>query len=183
MPYALLGAVGSIPVKSLPSSIVKQIGVPVGVEVQQQTARLQHPRPFGVGLFRARKIPSEIAADHNVKAPVRKAQSLCVHLHPLDLAGQGAGVLFCLFEHGGREIDRSHVMAQLTEKDSKEARPGADLQYAQLLRCSVRKLLCDLILETGAPLLPLLGSKLQLVDLRIAGGATGPVAFVFSFNR
>ena len=125
------------------------------------------------------QVPGQVAADHHVKGSVRKIQRLCVHLHPSNLAGKLAGIFLCLGQHGGRQVDGRHIIAQFPQKDGKEARAGAHLQHAQGFRRAVRELPRDLGMEAVAPLLPLLCGKLQLIDLRVGRGAAGPVALVF----
>ena len=121
------------------------------------------------------QVPGQIAADHHFKGSIRKVQRLRVHFHPADPAGELAGVFLCLGQHGGRQVDRRHVIVQLPQEDRKEARAGAHLQHAQGFRRAVRELPRDLGMETVAPLAALFGRKLQLIDLRITGNAFCPI--------
>ena len=130
-----------------------------------------------------RQVPGQIAADHRVEARIRERERFRVHFHKADLAGQSAGVFFCLGEHGGREVDRGHVTAQLPQQDREKARSGADLEHAQLRKAAVGELPRKLGTQTGLPLLPLRGIQLQPADLRIAGGAPRPIASVFFKDR
>ena len=126
-----------------------------------------------------REIPGQVAADDHVETAVRKVRRLRVHFQKPYPAGQRAGVLSGLLQHGRRQINCRDVITCFAEKNGEKARTGADIQDPELLRRDARKAARDLRTETAAPLLLLGGGQLSLVDFRIAGGASGPVGQVF----
>ena len=68
-----------------PRRLVKEVIVPVGVEIQQDSARLQHSFPFPVRLFRMGKIPGKIPCDDHIEAAASQLQLFRVHLQEPDL--------------------------------------------------------------------------------------------------
>ena len=179
VPHPLLGAVAAILVIGSLGFLVKQIGVPVGIEIQKQPARFQDAYPLGIGSVGMRQVPGQIAADDRVKAPVRKIERFRVHLHIVYFVCQYACVFPCLFQHGGREINGSHITAQLAQDYCKEARAGTDLQNPQFLHSAFRELPRQFFVQAVFPLLPLRSGKLQFADLGVACGAVRPVTSVF----
>ena len=93
-----------------------------------------------------------------------------------------AGVFFCLGKHRGGEVDGGHVKAELAEEDREEPWTRADLEDPQLLKRSVRKMKCELARKARLPSFSPGTRKLLPVHGRVAGGAAGPVGFIFIDN-
>ena len=176
-------AVGAVPLIGVTGLVVKQVAVPVGVEVHQQPAGLQHPAPFAVGPLRLGQVPGDVSGHHHVEAAVGEIQRLGVHLDKFDAPGQRAGIDPGLRQHGGRQVDGGHAIARLRQQYGKEAGAGAHLQDVNVARFASRKAGGD-ALRHGLPPQPALAcGQLLPVHVGIARGPLGPVFAVFADDR
>ena len=119
---------------------VKEMAVPVGVEIQKLSAGLQDPLPFLVCLVRILQIPGQISGYRHVELIVRQFQLLGVHAHPTDPVRITACIFLRFTEHLLRVIHGCHLVARLRQNDGEKARAGADIQHSDILRIPVREL-------------------------------------------
>ena len=122
---------------------VEQITIPVRVKIQQQTARFQHPHPLGIGRIGMGEVPCEVPGNHHIEAAVRKGQLFSVHPAELDPFRQSPRVFQCLCQHGVRVVHGRHLVAQFRQDDGKKARPGSNLQNADVIPAPPSKMLPD----------------------------------------
>ena len=158
--------------------LVKKVGIPVGVKIQQQAVVPENPCPLFIGLPWVGKVPGQIPADDDVKAAVVKVQFLGVHLKETDPVRQSASIFAGFFKHGGCQVDRGDLKSQFTQKDGKKTGARPDIQGMHAARVPAGKMSGDLIFQEALPFFLLLCREFRPVHFRISGGPPGPVALV-----
>jgi len=179
VPHVGDGKILPVPLVTQLCFLVPQVPVPVGVEVQQQPAGSENPRPVAVGLLRVVEIPGHIPGDQHVKAVIREYQLLRVHLEKGDLVREGARVAPGFLQHGGGIVHRGHLIAHSRQNDGEKARAGAHVQHPDGAGLPSRKTGGDPFLNGASPDALLVSCQFLLIYTGVAGGAVRPVVDIF----
>ena len=179
VPHVGDGQIFPIPPVTQLRFLVPQVPVPVGVEVQQQPAGSENPRPVAVSLLRVVEIPGHVPGDQHVKAVIREHQLLRVHLEKGDLVREGARVAPGFLQHGGGIVYGGYLIAHSRQDDGEKARPRTHVQHPDGAGFSSRETGGDPLLNGASPDALLIRRQFLLIHAGVSGGAVRPVVDIF----
>ena len=131
--------------------LIKEIGIPVRVDVEHHAAVAQNAPPLAVGLHWIGQVPGQISRDDNVKLIVGEIELLRVHLEKAYPFGKLAGVAPCLLEHTVGNVYGRHVIAACGEDDRVKARTCADVQHSERSALRLREIPYELVSPFSVP--------------------------------